>query len=370
MAHKSRRVSFMVGIASVIALGLLVGGSAGAQEWAGRGRLQGEIKDEQGKPVEGAKITLRKGTGRVEADSPGPQPLTTNARGKWAIGGLAGGAWGVLIEKEGYLISEGQVKVDEFNPAKPVNLTLKVIPKEMIEAAERASAGGQINAADELFNQKKYGEARAAYEAARDKIDEANRAKLDLRIAKTYLQEKNFDQTAKTLQAVLAADPNNLEAIRILAATQYELKQTDKAIDTLKAAANLAPNDAGLLQELVNFLVDAGREEEAKVYMAKLPQGTKVDPASLLNIGIRQFNEGKVQEAFDSFDRVVQENPEMAEAYYYRGLTALGLSADSKLKPADQKAKAEAAKADFKKLLELDPNGPRAADAREFLKSL
>lgn len=365
MAHRSRRVW----IAFVVALGLLVGMPAGAQEWAGKGRLQGEIKDEQGKLIEGAKITLRKGTDRVNADAPGPKPLTTNAKGKWAIGGLAGGSWGVLIEKEGYLISEGQVKVNEFSPAKPFLVTLKVIPKEMIEAAERASAGGIINAADELFNQQKYAEARAEYEKARAQVDDANRGKLDLRIAKTYLQEKNYDQTAKTLQAVLAVEPNNLEAIRILAATQYELKQPDKAIETLKTAANLAPNDVGLLQQLVNFLVDAGREEEAKVYMAKLPQGTKVDPASLLNIGIRQFNEGKVQEAFDSFDRVVRENPAMAEAYYYRGLTALGLSAEASLKPAEQKAKAEIAKADFKKLLELDPNGPRAEDAREFLKS-
>lgn len=365
MAHKSRRVW----IASVVALGLLVGVPAGSQEWAGKGRLQGEIKDEQGKPVEGAKITLRKGTDRVDVDAPGPKPFTTNAKGKWAIAGLTGGPWGVLIEKEGYLISEGQVKVDEFSPAKPLVVTLKVIPKEMIEAAERASAGGIINAADELFKQQKYAEARAEYEKARAQVDDANKGKLDLRIAKTYLQEKNYDQTAKTLQAVLAVEPDNLEAIRILAATQYELKQPDKAIQTLKAAADLAPNDVGILQELVNFLVDAGREEEAKVYMARLPQGTKVDSASLLNIGIRQFNEGKVQEAFDSFDRVVRENPTMGEAYYYRGLTALGLSADASLKAAEQKEKAEIAKADFKKLLELDPNSSHADDARELLKS-
>ena len=73
---------------------------------------------------------------------------------------------------------------------------------------------------------------------------------------------------------------------------------------------------------------------------------------------IRQYNDGKLQEAFSSFDRVVQENPAMAEAYYYRGLCSLGLS------------KIDAAKADFKKLLELEPDSSHAADAREFLKSL
>ena len=55
---------------------------------------------------------------------------------------------------------------------------------------------------------------------------------------------------------------------------------------------------------------------------------------------------------------MVKENPSLAEAYYYRGLCSLGLS------------KIDAAKADFKKLLELEPNSSHAADAREFLKSL
>ena len=77
-----------------------------------------------------------------------------------------------------------------------------------------------------------------------------------------------------------------------------------------------------------------------------------------LGDSIRQYNDGKLQEALESFDRVVKENPSLAEAYYYRGLCSLGLS------------KIDAAKADFKKLLELEPNSSHAADAREFLKSL
>src|SRR6185295_8248405 len=142
------------------------------------------------------------------------------------------------------------------------------------------------------------------------------------------------------------------------------------AVATLKEAATVSNDDPKVLKLLVDILVDANKEDEAKVYMAKLPQGTKVDTASLLNIGIRQFNEGKVKEAFESFDRVVQENPGLSEAYYYRGLTAISLSADSKMSAADQKAKVAIAKADFKKLLEIDPNSPHAADAREYLKSL
>jgi Flp pilus assembly protein TadD len=346
-------------VVAVLAAALLAAAlPTSAQEWAGKGRLQGEVRNEAGQPLDGVKITLRKGTDRVEAANPGPPSLTTNKHGKWSILGLAGGAWGILFEKEGYMPSEGQLQVAESGPSNPMSIVLKPIPKEMVQAAERSSMGGTINTGDELFGQQKWAEARAEYQKALPEIDAANKSKLELRIAKTYLQEKNFAQGAKNLQEVVAAEPNNLEALRLLAATQYELKQADQAIETLKKATTLAPDDTALLQELVNFLVDAGREEEAKTYLAKLPQGTKVDPASLLNIGIRQYNDGKIAEAMASFDRVIKENPNLADAYYFHGLAALALE------------KPDVAKADFQKLLEMDPQNSHAADARDFLKSL
>jgi outer membrane protein assembly factor BamD (BamD/ComL family) len=48
----------------------------------------------------------------------------------------------------------------------------------------------------------------------------------------------------------------------------------------------------------------------------------------------------------------------MPEAYYFRGLVYLNLSKNAE------------AKADFQKLLELDPKSQYADDAREFIKSL
>ena len=83
-----------------------------------------------------------------------------------------------------------------------------------------------------------------------------------------------------------------------------------------------------------------------------------MDPATLLNIGIKYYNEGKMDEALAEFDRVVGENPTLADAYYYRGLAYLAQD------------KAAEAKADFQKLLELDPNHANADEAREFLKSM
>lgn len=329
MRHK-----YLVPILSMIlSIALLaVALPAAAQSWAGQGRLQGEIHDPSGKPVEGAKITLRKGNDRVDPTKDGPKQVLTDKRGKWSILGLAGGSWGILIEKEGFMQSEGQVHVNESGPpAQPIIIALKDVPKEVMQKAKEPSKNALAKAAIEQGNAdleaKKYAEARANFE--------------------------------KGLSLLETPDPAlKLSIERTIAKTYYEDKQPDKAIEMLKKSLETAPNDPDTLQLLVNLLVAQNKEAEAKVYMEKLPQGTKIDPTARLNIGIKAYNDRKLDDALKQFDQVVQENPSMAEAYYYRGLVYLNMN------------KTKEAKADFQKLLEIDPKSQYANDAREFLKSL
>jgi len=322
----SRNVKTML---LLVVVALAAGAPGWGQSWAGRGRLQGQVKDESGKPVEGAKITLRKGTDRVDPKTDGPAPLTTDKNGKWATLGLAQGTWGILIEKEGFIPSEGQAPVNEFGPAQPINVVLKVIPKEVIQKAEQESAAGQAKSAIErgnaLLNEGKYAEARASYQEGMAKLED------------------------KALHPAI---------LRAVADTYYRENKSDQAIETLKQALALAPDDVDSLRLIVTLLVAAGREPEAQTYMAKLPQGTTIDPNTILNLGIKAFNDGKMDQALIEFDRAVKENPSLADAYYYRALVYLN---------QDKKPQA---KADLQKLLELDPNNKYAKDAAEMLKDL
>ena len=91
--RRMRLVSVAASLLALFAL-ILAAAPAQAQAWAGKGRLQGSLKDEQGKPVQGATITLRKGTDRVDPKADGPKPLLSDKNGKWSILGLGGGAGG------------------------------------------------------------------------------------------------------------------------------------------------------------------------------------------------------------------------------------------------------------------------------------
>lgn len=326
LPRSAKRVVFLM-ILLVVA-----GVPAWAQSWAGRGRLQGSIKDESGKPVVGATITLRQGDKQVDPKADGPKTITTDKNGKWSTLGLAGGAWGILIEKPGYLPSEGQVKVNEYAIAQPLNITLKVPSQQQVQqvqAQQKDSPAAQAKVALEnanaLLAQNKYAEARASYEEGMSKLED------------------------KTLFPSI---------YRAIADSYYKEGKTDAAIDTLKKSLAVAPDDPDTLKLIVTLLASSNREAEAKTYMAKLPQGTQMDPAIGLNVGIKAFNEGKMDAALKEFNEVIAGNPSLADAYYYRAMVYLNKSQNPQ------------AKADLQKLLELEPGSKFAKDAKDFLKEL
>ncbi|MCP4661474.1 MAG: tetratricopeptide repeat protein [bacterium] len=301
---------------------LVVVSLASAQRWAGKGRLQGQIKNEEGEFIEGATVTLR----HVDSPDEGPDPLTTDKKGRWAYLGLAGGRWTILIDADGYLGSEGSANVIEgaFGPGETIRVELRPIPEEVQREAEGARIVAWIESGNTLLDAQKYAEARAEYERALEKLEESDKPVVLRGIARTYYQEGSVEE----------------------------------AIATLKQALAIEPDDPGALELLVTLLVNEGREEEAQTYMAQLPQESKLDPNTLLNLGIKRYNDGNLEEALEYFDRTVSENPAMATAYYYRGLVHLA------------QENAEAAAADLSKLLELEPEHPKAAEAKQFLEYL
>ncbi len=352
-----------------------------AQDWAGKGRAQGLIKDEAGNPLAGATVTLL-----FPPDAPigGPQPITTNKKGRWSYLGLRGGNWKVLIELEGYVVSEGLLYVNEFQPAKAV------------ETIMIADPGASINKGEQLLEAGNYAEARLEYEKALKEMDDLGQARLRSRIGDTYLAEGNFAAArAEYEKALPYIAPEEQTHIRLQMANsfQQEGKYTEareqyeallpgltpegqaqvlrtiaqgyglqgnnaKAIESLEKANELAPGDPDVLQLLADLMMREGRGAEAEAYLAQLPEDVDLPTDMVLNMGIRLYNEGDMPKALEFFNRSVEEHPEEASAYYYRGLTLLS------------QGEKDGAKADFHKLLEIAPDSPHRAEVEEFLKFL
>jgi tetratricopeptide (TPR) repeat protein len=232
------------------------------------------------------------------------------------------------VEAAGFQPFEDDFQVYGGSSPDTLRATLTPVPKEVIAAQEEqdrlAAANAAIAEGNRLAGVGEYANARSAYEQAMPKVDRSKQPEILSAIASSWIQEKKPDEGIRVLEQALAIDPSNATALRLM----------------------------------VSVLASQGRDEEAKKYLAKLPEETSLDASTQLNLGIMRYNEGKLEEAGVIFERVLAQNPDRAEAYYFAGLVHLNQQHN------DQALER------FKKFLELAPQDARAAEAREFVAHL
>ena len=294
-----------------------------SQEWrGGRARVEGSVKNEKGEPISGAKVSLR-----WKAHTDGVD-VTTDKRGKWAVLGLVGGPWNVDFEAPGYVNKQISVQLKEAERNPPIDIQLQpaqpAAHEEILIGGKKISkeAADAIDKGNAAMSSKDFGVARAEYLKA---LAEApDNAPLLMRIAAAYYGEGNVNEAVVYARKVVEADPQEAFGWRMLA--EIEL-----------ARGNL---DAGMAA------------------LEKVPPEKIKDAQLYLNLGILLHNKKKPQEAETALTKAIGIQPDLADAYYLRGLARVQL-----------KKRAEA-KADLQKYLELAPNGAESKDVREILKTL
>jgi tetratricopeptide (TPR) repeat protein len=281
-----------------------------------KARMRGKVVNEAGQPIVGATVTLRIG-------EDGPEPFATNDKGEWAYLGLISGTWLVLVEMEGYVSAEVEIPLKQIDRGKtPINMTLREITPEMLGQANPAVA--HIEAGNAFLEEGQTTEARAEYEAALETLDPESHAYVYLTIARTYYLEENMAETEVVLRKVLELEPDNVNGLKLLS----------------------------------NLLISSDREVEAQAFMARLPEGEELPADAYLNVGIDLYNSGDLDSALVEFEEAAVLYPDEPMVYYYRGLVLIA------------QGKNDLAAADFRRLLELESEGPRVDEAKEFLKYL
>ncbi|HEY6931397.1 MAG TPA: tetratricopeptide repeat protein [Thermoanaerobaculia bacterium] len=293
-----------------------------AQDWRGKARVDGWVKDKDGQPVANASVELTRQSG-------GKFTAKTNAKGYWAVLGLAGGAWNVDVSAQGFETRRTSVSLEEGSriPSMDIRLEKAAAPAPAAEAASVPNKAAEevrhdVEEGNRLLGEKKYGEAREQYEKA------------------------------------LAVVPDNTALLRGVAQTYHGEGNQDKAIETLKKIQQLEPGNTENQALLGSMLLEQGKLDEGRAMLDQLPAGAIKDPQVYLNLGILLINKKQPEQAATYFGKAIEIDPSQADAYYYRGLANL-----SAKKNPD-------AKADFKKYLELKPDGPEAKEVRDLLGTL
>jgi TolA-binding protein len=295
----------------VLAVVLAVALPLGAQDWKGRGRLVGMVTNVEGTPLEGVEVRLD------NPDRGGGTTVTTDEDGKWGLGGIVAGTWNIDFTFEGYLPKAISVSLPSETTRLPrIKTELEVAgPKgatlETVQALDGAEAA---------YKKGRYAEARTEFQKLLPELPDYA-VTIHQRIGLCYIGEKEYAKALDELDIVLAAEPDNHQ-IRAIAA---------------QAA-------------LEGQLLDRGRE-----YLAALDNAQIGNADTLFNIGVNFLNAGHIEDSMEWFGRTIETDPGYVDAYYRRALGYLGQGKNAE------------ARADFEKVLELDPNGTMADNARKVL---
>jgi tetratricopeptide (TPR) repeat protein len=293
------------------------------------GQVRGKVTDAEGKPVEGAKVTIQ------QLDNNTKFEVKTKKNGEYMQIGLPPGQYKITAEKEGLSASKtNKISLDMAE----INLTLtkggasmEGVSKEDRAKAEAKVAGIKAAYAEAaaLTNAGKHDEAIAKFNEVLKDVPRCAECYMGIGLANT--NKKDYDAAEAAFKKVLELDPNSADAYNGLATLYNDQKKFDQAREMSAEAMKRAPAGA------------AGGGADA-----------------MYNAGVIAWNANDFAKAAENFAAAVAANPNHGEAHFMLGQAYLN---QGKLPEAGK---------EFETYLKLAPNGPNAAKAKanaEMLKA-
>jgi len=307
--------TYLIRAALALAVMLAVSSPAAAQSV-----VRGKVLDGQGKPVEGAVVTIEATEANRKAQT------KTNRNGEFLQVGLASGRYNVTVTKDNLKA----VQPANVSQGTPVELTFQLTPTSGM-TPEQAKAAAEMQAL-----------ASGAVEAMRAGRD---------------------DDAIRQFNEIVAKVPTCSDCYYNLGVAYAKKQQYAEAEASFKKTIELVPNSGDAYTGLANVYnatkrFDLAQEASSKASELSAASGGGGNAEALYNQGVILWNAGKFAEAKAQFELAVKADPTMGMAHYQLGMANLNLGQIPEAKQA------------FQEYLKVDPNGPKAAEVQGFVKQL
>ncbi len=138
-------------------------------------------------------------------------------------------------------------------------------------------------------------------------------------------QKGEMKRAASLFEAVLKADPGNIDALALSGAVAHKLGNSDKAIRRLMRAASLDPENAGTHNNLGNVYKESGRDAEAVASYERALTEDPLNVACLNNYAVVQRNAGAFEASVNTLEHAITLAPDMAELHQNLGRTLVSM---------------------------------------------
>jgi tetratricopeptide (TPR) repeat protein len=196
-------------------------------------------------------------------------------------------------------------------------------------------------------------------------------------ICRAHRTTGNVEAALQACNKAIAIDPNRWEFYQVVGGLQQNQGQDQLAIENyekgIQAAQKSVAANVNSSQAQVGMGQMLSAEGNLYAHMKKFDQAIEVfkravefaayPPREYFNICAAYYDTNKMEEAMDACDKAISGDPRMADAYFIKASVLYGKSKAEHGRLAVPPGTQEA----LTKYLELDPQGPHAADAREML---
>jgi Tfp pilus assembly protein PilF len=314
---------FIIFIVSVVCLSLSL--NLSAQQGRGKGRIRGNVQDEVGNPVAGAKIVAQhlryKTTFTSESDE----------RGNWAVAGLGTGYFRITASKEGYGTVYHEMNVSQFSKRNPpITFTLKKVQvAEMnMPAIEDEGSVVLFEEGNDLYDQKKYAEAAAKFEEFIAKNPTVYQ--ININIGNCYREMGEYDKAIESYNKILdkvkeekesiEGDESAARALAGIGEAYFKQGNLEKAREYLKQAVDNFPEDETLAFNVGEIYFKQGETDKAIEYFLLAVKIKESWPPPHRQLGYAYLNKGKYRLAVDSLKKFVELAPDDPHAENIKNL--------------------------------------------------
>ena len=335
--------------------------------------VSGNVFDMTGKPYPDVTLSITNTTTKKEID------VTTDDKGHYSAPGLSGGIYNVDVkgkdkDQKEMLLYQAGFKLDPgTSPTFDVNL------KEL-------QAQGKLAGVEAIRKQQ---EAEMQFQALKTHYDAGIAAIEQMKAAQAKLAQTPKDQqdpvkdqitqagtTAMTeLSAALELekpeDPNRSIVLSRLGEAYESMGKWQEAADTYQKAIVLKPDQAANYNNLGNDLAKIGKVDDARAAYQKYVDLNPTDAAlAWRNFGTVLYNSNRMKESIDPLQKATTLDPKNATAWLLLGIALVNTmefkTVGDKITPVMQPGTIEA----YQHAIDLDPNGPIGAQAKQGLDSL
>ncbi len=272
--------------------------------------------------IEMAQVYNKLGNGKGELDAykklitMDPQNLDANKR------------LGMLLMKNG-AVSDAMVYLEMANTLSPKDAEIMLLlgqgyiktnrPKEAIDVLVKTKSLKQDNAdirlqLVELY--KKTDQPKKAMEEMKQLITIKHDNKILLSYAQSLYDDGKFKEAEETVEDIKSTDPENIEALMILARAQRGQKKLDAAVETYKEISYINPNYAPSLSERADIHLQQNKPQWAKTFFER---ALRADPnyafayLGLARLAKIQKNTVLYQQNLDKAIQLAPDNAEIKE---------------------------------------------------------